>query len=249
MNESKTTVAAIATILMAVAGIVFFGLETTPQRLGFEDTDDPALMVSFIRQHPEVFAQSGVVLILMAIFLTVAVLAVADAVGPSAGILTLRVSSTFGLFSSAFFLFGGGIRVGSSGPLLHMAGLSAATGEAAYVAAQVVSQAIFNGGLVALCLWAVGLSAIGFRSKVLPLALCALGVLPGFRIVSSLMGPVGLLPAVDVLWLIAMVSILGTFLWFLLLALVLLRRSFRSAPTAHASEVAGVPEVALPGSW
>jgi Domain of unknown function (DUF4386) len=249
VNKGVTRLAGIATVLMAVAGIVFFALEMTPQRLGFQDTDDPALMVRFIREHPEVFAQSGVILVMMAIFVTVAVLAVAEALGPTGGGLTLRITSAFGLFSSAFFLFGGGIRVGSSAPLLHMARLAAATGEAAYVAAQVVSQAIFNGGLVALSLWAVGISVVGYRSRVLPVALCALGALPGFRLVSSLLGPVGLLPEVEVLWLIAMVSILGTFLWFLLLGLVLLRRGLRSVTSAPGSDVAGIPEVATPGSW
>ena len=227
--RSTARIAAIATLFVTVAGITWLILESTPVRLGFEDTDDPALMVEFIRQYPDVFAQAGVVLILMAIGLTIAVLAVAGVIRPAAGALSNRATLAFGLFSAGLLLLAGGIRVGSSGPLLHMAGLSQATGEAAYDAAQVVSQAVLNAAVLALCLWAVGLSMIGFRSRVFPLALCALGVLPGYRIVGGLLGPVGLLPDIGLLWLIGMASIFGTFLWCLLLGLVLFRRGFWAA--------------------
>ena len=120
--RSTTKVAAFSTIVFALAGIVWFLLETTPPRLGFEDTDDPAVMVGFIRQYPEVFVQAGTMLILMAITLTVAVPAVAEVVGPPSGAVGLRSTSAFGLFSAAFFLFGGAVRIGSSGPLLHIGG-------------------------------------------------------------------------------------------------------------------------------
>ena len=242
--RSTTRVAAIATILTALAGIAWLALESTPVRLGFEDTDDPTVMVAFIRQHPEVFAQAGVVLLLMAVTLVIAVVAVGDAIGTSTDGLALRGTRAFGLFAAAILFFGGGIRVGSSGPLLHMAGLSEASGEAAYVAAQVVSQAVLICGLLALCLWAVGLSLIGFRSKVLPLPLCALGVLPAYRIVSAMLGPVGLLPEVDALWIASVASIFGTFVWCLLLGFVLLRRGFGSTSSAVDGEAIRRPEVA-----
>ncbi len=242
--RSTARIAAIPTLSVTVAGITWLVLESTPVRLGFEDTDDPALMVDFIRQYPDVFAQAGVVLILLAVGLTIAVIALAGVIRPAAGAVSNRATLAFGLFSAGLLLLAGGIRVGSSGPLLHMAGLSQATGEAAYVAAQVVSQAVMNAALLALCLWAVGVSLIGFRSKVLPLALCALGVLPAYRIVGGLLGPVGLLPDIGVLWMIGIASIFGTFLWCLVLGLVLLRRSFRAAPSGVGAEPARSPEVA-----
>jgi len=206
--------------------MVWFVLEGTPQRLGFEDTDDPAIMVEFIRQHPEVFVQAGAMLVLMAISLAIAVVAVEEVIRPQPGSVGPRSTSVFGLVGAAFFLFGGAVRIGSSGPLLHMAGLEGAWGEGAYVAAQVVSQAVLIGGIFAVCLWAVGLSLVGVRTKVIPLALCALGVLPAFRIVSGILGPIGLLPNVDGLWLVSIASIFGTILWCLLLGIVLLRRGF-----------------------
>lgn len=223
-----TRIAAISTSVFALAAIAWFFLESTPPRLGFEDTDDPAVMVGFIRQHPEVFVQAGTMLVLMAISLAIAVVAVEEVLRPRSGGVGLRATSAFGLFAAAFFLFGGAVRVGSSGPLLHMAGLREAWGEGAYVAAQVVSQAVLIGGIFAICLWAVGLSLIGLRTKVLPLALCVLGILPAFRIASGLLGPLGLLPDIGVLWVISIGSIFGTILWCLILGIVLLRRSFGS---------------------
>ncbi len=237
--RSTTRIAAISTSVFAVAAILWFALESTPPRLGFEDTDDPAIMVAFIRQHPEVFVQGGTMLVLMAISLVIAVLAVEDVVRPQSGGVGLRSTSVFGLFAAALFLFGGAVRIGSSGPLLHMAGLKDAWGESAYVAAQVASQAVLIGGIFALCLWEVGLSLIGFRTKVIPVALCVLGVLPAFRIVSGLLGPLGLLPDVGALWVISIASIFGTILWCLVLGIVLLRRSWRSKQD---------PELAVPRS-
>ena len=226
--KNSGTVAGLSIIAFALAGICWFVLESTPPRLGFEDTDNPAIMVGFVRAHPEVFVQAGTSLIIMAISLTIAILAVAEVLGPGSGPVGLRSASAFGLFAAAFFLFGGAIRIGSSGPLLHMAGLRDEWGEGAYLAAQVVSQGVLIGGIFALCVWVVGLSVVGLRTKAIPLALSVLGILPAFRIVSSTLGPLGLLPDAEVLWLIGMASILGTILWCLLLGVVLLRRSFGS---------------------
>ena len=220
-------------IVFAIAGVCWFALESAPPRLGFEDTDDPAIMVGFIREHPEVFVQAGMMLIVMALSLTVAVLGVAEVLGPGSSRVGLRSTSAFGLFAAAFFLFGGAIRIGSSGPLLHMAGLRAEWGEGAYLAAQVVSQGVLIGGILALCLWVVGLSVVGLRTKAIPLALCILGILPAFRIASSTLGPLGLLPDAEILWLIGMASILGTIVWCLLLGIVLLRRGFGSTVESH----------------
>ncbi len=90
---------------VALAGIAWFALESTPPRLGFEDTDNPAVMVRFIRAYPEVFVQAGMALILMAISLTVAVLAVAEVIGPRSGAVGLRSTSALGLFALDVFKY------------------------------------------------------------------------------------------------------------------------------------------------
>jgi hypothetical protein len=155
------------------------------------------------------------------------VLAVADVLAARAGGLLLRSSSAMGMVAAAFLLFGGAVRVGSSGPLLHMANLRDEWGESAYVAAQVASQAVVIGGTLALCGWAVGLSVHGFRARVLPVALCALAILPAYRIVAAVLGPLGVLGDADILWLLGIASILGTILWCLGLGVVLLWRGGR----------------------
>ena len=228
--KTTTIVAGLSTILFALAGIAWFALELVPPSLGFEDTDDPAVSVLFIREHPEVFIQAGLVLILMSIFLTIAVLAVADAAKRRAGGVALTSVSTFGLFSAAFFLVFGALRVGASGPLLHIAGLRDDWGETAYLVVQMAGvHGVGQAGVITLCLWAVGLSLIGLRTGVLPRALCVLGMLPAIRLVGVTLGPLGVLPDSDLLWPIFMAAIVGTMLWFLLLGIVLLRRSFGSA--------------------
>jgi hypothetical protein len=80
--RSTTRIAAISTTVFGLAAIVWFVLESTPPRLGFEDTDDPAIMVAFIRQHPEVFVQAGTMLVLMGISLAIAVVAVEEVLRP-----------------------------------------------------------------------------------------------------------------------------------------------------------------------
>lgn len=68
MGGSK--VGAVSLIGFAVGGIAWFALELVPPGLGFEDTDDPATSLRFLREHAEVWAQAGVVLILMGLALT-----------------------------------------------------------------------------------------------------------------------------------------------------------------------------------
>ena len=227
--RTSTTVAGLSTIAFALAGIAWFALEITPPGLGFEDTDNPAVMLGFVRAHPDIYVHAGLALILMAITLTVAVLGVAEVAARRANSLGLRTASAFGLFAAAFFLMHAGIRIGSSGPLLHIGGLKDEWGEVAYLASQVAGQALQIGGIVGLCLWAVGLSLIGIQTRIFPLALLALAVFPVIRLVTGTLGPLGLLPDSDLLWVLSIAAIPGTMLWCLVLGLVLLRRGLQSA--------------------
>ncbi len=225
--RNTTLVAAWSLIVFALAGVAWFVVELSPQNLGFEDTDNPAVMLRFIRAYPDVFVYSGIIMIVMAICLTVAILAVADGVTGRSDPLALRCVSAFGLFTAAFFFVNAAVHIGASGPLRHMAGLKEEWGEAAYLTFQVTSQALLIMGLFTLSLWAVGHSLIGLRTKVIPVALCALGILPAFRLVGGILGPLGLMP--EGLWILGVISIPGVFLWCLLLGVVLLRYGFRSA--------------------
>ena len=214
---------ALSIILFALAGIAWFALELAPPILGFADTDDPSVSLQFLREHSDIYIQAGIVLILMAITLTVATFAVSDVVAPRSNSLALRSTSAFGLFSAAFFLAHGALREGA-GPLLYIDSLNHDWGEAAYLAVQMVGiHGFAQAALFALCTWAVGISLIGLRTKAIPLALCALGTIPAFRLLAALFGPLGVLP--DGLWFLSMASIPGVMLWCLILGIVLLRKA------------------------
>ena len=93
--------------------------------------------VRFLRAHPEVYAQSGFALLVMAMTLTATTLAIADALAARVGGLALRWASAFGFFAAAFFLMHGVVRL-SAGPLLYIDGMDPDWGEAAYLVVQMV---------------------------------------------------------------------------------------------------------------
>ena len=227
--RSAARAAGLSAITFALASLAFFALQLAPPMLGFDDTDNPAVSLAFVRAHPDINVFAGLCLIMMAITLVVTILGVADVVVPRADSLALRCASTFGLFAAALFLVTGGLRIGASGPLLHIAGLRDDWGETAYLAFNVTGQAAGITAIVGLCLWAIALSVIGRRRRVLPVWLCVLGIVPAFRLLGGTLGPLGVLPDSEFLWILGMVSIPGTMVWCLLLGLVLLRRGSSSA--------------------
>ena len=172
-------------------------------------------------------------MIVTAVTLVIGALAVAEALGGRADRLALRSVTAFGLFAAAFFIVHGALRIGSSGPLIYIAGLREEWGESANPAVQMAGiQGVAVAGILMLCLWGVGLSMIGLRSRVLPLAPAILGIVPAFRLL-GLLGPLGVLPDADILWVLGIVSIVGVMAWSLFLGVVLLRRSFDSAWVAQ----------------
>lgn len=216
---------ALSVVVFAVAGIAWFALEVAPPALGFQDTDSPAVMLPFLRQHSELSVYAGIALVVMAITLVTATFTTSDVLVQRADSLAVRSTAAFGIFAAAFFLMHGVVRL-SVEPLLYIDGLDPAWGEAAYLTVQLMGiHGFAQAGIFALCLWAVGVSLIGFRTKALPLPLCLLGIVPTLRIL-GILGPLGVLP--DGLWIAFMVSIPGVMLWCVLLGAVLVRRSFAS---------------------
>ena len=217
-------------IVSGSAGLLWLFLETTPPRLGFEDTDSPAVGLAFLRGHAEVYAQAGAALLVLAIGLTFAVTAVGDLLAERAPRVALRAMTTLGLFGAAFFLAHGVGRL-SVRPLLYIDGLDHDWGEAAYVALQMVgAQLLVQAGLLMLAVWAAGIAFIGARTRTVPAWVCALAIIPAVRVV-SILGPFGVLPGFDALWIVFMVSILGTMLWLIAFGATLLGRrdaSFRA---------------------
>jgi hypothetical protein len=223
---SRSRVGALALIVFAIAGVVWFALELAPPNMGFEDTDDPAVSLRFLHAHGPIYAQGGLALLVMAISLTVAVLALWDALAARVDALALRTTTAFGLFAAAFFFMHGVLRLGVE-PLLYIDGLDHDWGEAAYVAVQMIGLHGFaQAAITAACLWVVGMSLIGLRSRALPIALCLLAIIPAFRLLGVL-GPLDVLP--DGTWFLFMASIPGLLVWCLLLGVVLLRQALASS--------------------
>lgn len=222
---SSRLTAGVGVIVFAVLAFAWTVVEVLPPALGYEDTDNPALMVEFIREYPQVYRIAGVLLILAAFALTVSTLAVYDQLGPSraSSSLSLRSATVFGLFAAALLLPLGGLRLATGSTLLLVDALNTDWSEAAYLSFQMVgTQALAAAAVIGLCSWAVGLSINGLRTGVLPRWLCYLGAIPALRIVVALMAPLSF--DSSAVWVAYMLAIPGTTIWFLLLGFVLLRR-------------------------
>ena len=227
-------VGALALIVFAIAGFAWFTLELAPPNMGFEDTDSPSESLRFLRTNGQMYAQGGFALLLMAISLTIAVLAVSDSQASRADDMARRTTTAFGLFASAFFFMHGVLRL-SVEPLLYIDGLDRDWGEAAYLAMQMIGiHGFAQAAITAACLWVVGVALVGIRSRSLPIALCAIALIPAFRLLAVL-GPLGVLDGLpEETWFLFMASIPGLLLWCLLLGIVLLRRALASADADRA---------------
>lgn len=236
---TTTRVGGLATMLAGVLGTMWIWLESAPPRLGFEDTDDPAVSLRYLHDHPETYAQIGLLLLVMTIALTVAALAAHDALVPKADGTALRVTTAFGGLAAACFFMQGVIRLGVR-PLLYIDGLDAGWGQSAYVAVQMLTIHGFGqGAITGLCLWAVGLSLVGWRTGSLPTWLSILGVVPALRL-AGVLGPLGLSSIADPLWIVFMATIPGVMAWTIALGVVLMRpRRHRGVRAAQAAEAAG----------
>ncbi|WP_296664356.1 DUF4386 family protein [Demequina sp.] len=236
----KRLTAGIATLAFGLIGFAWTVVEAMPPLLGFEDTDDPAVMVAFLREHSYLYRVSGVLLLAMSLSLTVAVLAVFERFAATTSrSLGLRVATAFGLFAAALFVPHGALRLASASTLLHVDRIDSGWGESAYLAVQMVgTQALGAGGIVAMCAWAVGLSVLGFRARTLPRWLCVLGVVPAFRILVGFGGVFGF--DSSLVWILYMLAIPGTTVWLVAFGIVLMRRPVDAPRPAASPDVAAV---------
>jgi len=212
---------AVALIGFTVAGLVWFWLELAPQRLGFEDTDSPAVSLAFLRANAEVYARAGIALLVAGLSLIVSAIAVDDLLAPFADPLRRRAVSAIGLIAAACFVLHGVLRLGVR-PLLYIDGLDRTWGEAGYVTIQLLGVHGFaQASILLLCAWIVGAAALGLRSRAIPAVLVLLAAIPGLRLL-GLLGPLEV--AVDGVWLVMMLAIPVSFVWPSLLGVVLWRR-------------------------
>lgn len=234
-HPGGTRIAGIASIITGIAGAAWFYLESTPPRLGFDDTDSPAVSLQFLEQHAIVYAQSGVTLFVMAIALIIASHAVSEVLARRASLLAVKVVTTLGTLSAAFFFMHGVLRLGVQ-PILYVNGLREEWGQTAYLVSQFAGiHGFAQAGITMLCLWAVGISIIGFRTRALPIGVCLLGLVPGFRLL-GILGPILKSSGADEfpggVWILFMASIVGVMLWCLAVGIVLLLRPTPSVEPA-----------------
>lgn len=199
------------------------GTEARRTSLGFEDADDPRVMLDFFRAHADLYTTSGILLILVGIALAVAVLAlwrVTSAAGP--GLLS-PFGAVFGLFSAAFFFAQGALRVQSPETVLHIASLDEPSGLAAYAAVQMAgTQGFGSAGGFALAVWAIAVAVATWRGRSLPRLVGVLAVLPAAFLLIALFGR--FIEASEGLYLLYVASVaLGLPLWCMGVGVALLR--------------------------
>ena len=205
--------------------------------LGLEDGDNPAVGLRFFRDHGDVYVLSGITLFFMAVSLAVAVLSLDDLLAERAHRLARRSVTTSGLFASAFLAVAGIFQISAPGPVLRIAEFGATDGRAAYlVVQQAGTQVALAGGLLTAGIWVVGTCVLGGRQRLIPPALAWLGLIPGFRVVAGLFGPLldDASDASSAVWVVYMLAVVGTSVWFLLAGgwLVVRSRDARSEPAS-----------------
>ncbi len=212
----------VAALLAGLGASGVVGLEARRSSLGFEDADDPRVMLDFFREHADLYTASGILLILVGIALAVAVLVLWRVTSPAAPGLLNRFGAVFGLFSSAFFFCQGALRVQSPRTILHIADLDEASGLAAYAAVQMAgTQGFGSAGGFALAVWAIAVAVATWPGRTLPRFVAALAVLPAAFLLIAVFGPLVEAEGVYLLYLAGVV--LGLPLWCLGVGMALLR--------------------------
>lgn len=180
----------VAALLAGLGAVGVVGLEARRSSLGFDNADDPRVMLEFFRQHADLYASSGLLLIVVGISLAVAVLALWRATSAADPGLLNALGAVFGLFSSAFFFAQGVLRVQAPETILHIADLDEASGLAAYAAVQMAgTQGLGSSGGFALALWAVAVAVATWPRRTLPRPVAVLAVLPAAFLLIGLLGP------------------------------------------------------------
>lgn len=81
-NRAALRAGGIAVIIAGLAGIAMFTLELMGPVLGFDDTDNPAVSLDYLRQYPQFYALAAVAVFIMALAYIVASFAISDVLAP-----------------------------------------------------------------------------------------------------------------------------------------------------------------------
>jgi hypothetical protein len=207
----------IAPLVAGLAGLVWVWSELAPQRLGFPDTDDPALSLQFLEANPEAWTQAGFALAVAALALIPTVLAIGSRLrawdSAQTSDLAAGTITVVGLIGAAMLLGMAAVRLAVE-PVRYVHSLSQAWGETAYLVTQFVGPQLLGiAGLALLAMWIAAVAWLGARRGVVQRGLAVLAIFPALRL-AALPG-IRLLP--DGAWVLFMVAIPAAFLWLLLL--------------------------------
>lgn len=220
-------------VALGLAG--FFALESYRGSLGFENADNPAVMLQFLRQHAELYTLTGLTFVAIAAALVFAVVAVWHVTAPRRNGLLMQFASVFGMFAAAFFFAHGVLRVQAPGTIVHIDNLSHESGLAAYAAVQMAgTQGLGSSGAFALAIWGVGIAIANLRTGVLSRPVLLLAILPALFVVTGLGGP--LLGISEGFYMLYMLSLLGLVVWCFALGIRLLRYAFDEAEVRGSKE-------------
>ena len=213
-------------VVFCLAVVALVVLEGQRSGLGFEDADNPRVMIWFLQQRVDLFTYTGFINVVMGISLAVAAFAVWDALTKEQSSMLLRLGTLAALVGSALFFVNGVLRIQAPGTLLHMAGMDSDWGISGYVALQIVGHpgaGVGQGGF-ALAIWEVSIGIVNFRSRIFWVGFSWLGILAAAGMLSSaFFGP--LLPDSGLIYPIYVVSILFVMIiWCLLVGINLLSK-------------------------
>lgn len=213
----------VAAIIAGVGLLGVVGLEARRTSQGFQDADNPRVMLRYFEEHADLYTISGLLQILTGAMLVVTALALWRLTSVARPRLINSVGAAFGLLSAAFFFAQGVLRVQSPGTILHIAGLDEQAGLASYAAVQMAgTQGFGSSGGFALAIWAICVGIASWREPTLPRLLAGFAVLPTAFLLIGLLG--SLYEAAQSLYLLYFASAaLGLPVWCIGLGVVLLR--------------------------
>ena len=99
----------VALILFVLCFFAVFALEGVRGSLGFQDADNPGVMMRFLNERIDIFTYSGILFVLMGVLLAFAALSVWESARQESRRLIFRFGILFAFFAAAY-LFANGIQ-------------------------------------------------------------------------------------------------------------------------------------------